>query len=684
MALGSLGTLSVKIQVSLQRFLRQLQETEDRLKKTSTKFKQIGKSMSKFITVPLNLAGGMAIKTGMDFEKGMSKVRANLGLTVEQMEILENKAREIGKTTKFSATEAAEAMNYMALAGWDTNQILDSLKATLDLSVASGEDLASVTDIVTDAMTAFKLKSSEAERFVDVLSTTSSSANTNIKMLGEAFSYAAPIAGTLGATVEDSALALGLMANQSIKSSMAGTALRSILTNLSAPTEKVKETLNKLGIEISKTEDGSFDFGNTMLSLRSAFSKLTKEQKTSAAQTIAGKFAMSGLLAVVDATQEDFDKLSGKIEKSSGRAEEMAKVVGENLSGKFAQMKSAIEEVSLIIADRLMPVVEILTKVVITLANKFGNLSPTLQTTIIVIAGIVAAIGPLLVAIGGIITILPTLVTALATITGPIGLTIAAVMGLAAAGIVLYKNWDVLRTKIQNILLSIANVYVKNFNDISNFITDIMNLIQDTIMVTLNLITENWKEFKNNIKSIVDSFISYISNSISNFATVYEEVWNSLKDITVNILNNIKEKITTIVDFILDKISAVLSKISKFKEAVSGIGSKIGSGVKTFTSTKISKLKEAVSGIGSKIVSGVKTFASNMNIRTYATGTNYVPNDGLAYLHKGEAVIPASQNKAGMNGITVNVTGNTISNSRDADKLANTIVSKLRMAGVNP
>jgi phage-related minor tail protein len=208
------------------------------------------------VTGVVAAAGVAAVKTAADFDSGMSQVSAVSGATGSDLEALRDKAREMGEKTKFSASEAAEAMNYMAMAGWKTEDMLGGIEGIMNLAAASGEDLATTSDIVTDALTAFGLTAQDSGHFADILAAASSNANTNVSMMGETFKYAAPVAGALGFSAEDTAEAIGLMANAGIKSSQAGTSLRTIMTNLTGPITLVGEKLGEVTVETANS-DGS-------------------------------------------------------------------------------------------------------------------------------------------------------------------------------------------------------------------------------------------------------------------------------------------------------------------------------------------------------------------------------------------------------------------------------------------
>lgn len=301
------------------------------------------------------LAGvaGYSIKVGSSFEAGMSKVQAVSGASNEQLQRLSDKAKEMGATTKFSATEAADAMNYMAMAGWKTEDMLNGIDGIMNLAAASGEDLATTSDIVTDALTAFGLTAQDSTHFADVLAAASSNANTNVSMMGETFKYVAPVAGSLGYSAEDCAVAIGLMANSGIKASQSGTALRSMFSRLAKPSKEVKEAMEKLNISLTDSHGNMKSLDTLMGDLRNSFNGLSESEKAEMASSLAGQEAMSGLLAIVNASDADFNKLKDAIYGADGASAKMAETMQDNLKGGITILESTTEGLGIKIYEEI-------------------------------------------------------------------------------------------------------------------------------------------------------------------------------------------------------------------------------------------------------------------------------------------------------------------------------------------
>lgn len=295
------------------------------------------------LTSSLKTAAEYCYNVGSSFEAGMSGVKAIAGASGEEFQKLTDKAKSLGASTKFTATEASQAMNYMAMAGWNAEQMLSGIDGVISLAAASGGDLAQTSDIVTDAITAFGLKAEDVGHFSDVLAAAAANANTNVSMMGETFQYCAPIAGALGFSVEDVAEAIGLMANSGVKSSMAGTALRTLFTKLSDEVKITGKNLGEVTIQTSNADGSMRSLTDILNDMRGAFSQLSQSEKSTAAESIAGKYAMTGLLSLMNSGADDVDKLRGAIEECDGASADMAQTMQDNTAGAVTIMQSALE-----------------------------------------------------------------------------------------------------------------------------------------------------------------------------------------------------------------------------------------------------------------------------------------------------------------------------------------------------
>lgn len=418
-ALGYLDLDTSKFKSGLKSALNDLKvfksETatgRDKLAALSSAATSTGKSLTKGLTVPLAGLGTASVAATAKFDAGMSKVKAVSGATSAEMEKLRAKAKEMGAQTKFSATESAEAFNYMAMAGWKTDDMLDGIEGIMNLAAASGEDLATTSDIVTDALTAFGLSAKDSTHFADVLAAASSNANTNVSMMGETFKYVAPVAGALGFSVEDVSTAIGLMANSGIKGSQAGTALRNLFTRMAKPTGESAKAMEQLGISVTDSSGKMKDFDTIMGDLRKGFAGLSESEKAQAASALAGQEGMSGLLAIVNSSDKDFNKLKDSIYNADGASQQMAETMMDNLPGAITLAKSALEGLGIRIGEVITPAI---TKVIQGFTKFISWLSQASDGTVafaVTLGVILASIGPILIVVGTLTRNIMTLIDA--------------------------------------------------------------------------------------------------------------------------------------------------------------------------------------------------------------------------------------------------------------------------------
>lgn len=508
----------------------QLTEVSEGWKDAGDKISGAGKTLSA-ATVAITGLATAAIKTTAEFDSSMSKVAAVSGATGESLDALREKAREMGEKTKFSASEAADAMNYMAMAGWKTEDMLSGIEGIMNLAAASGEDLATTSDIVTDALTAFGLTAADSGHFADILAAASSNANTNVAMMGETFKYAAPVAGALGFSAEDTAEAIGLMANSGIKASQAGTSLRSILNELTGEVVFCGSALGETTIQTSNADGTMRELSDILADCRVAFSQLTERERASAAESLVGKNAMSGFLALMNAAPADIDKLSTAINDCTGSSEQMAAVMQDNLSGQLQILKSQTDELMISFGDMLVPVIRDVIDHVQKFVDKLNNMDEEQRQTIIKIAAVVAAIGPVLIvvgkvisAVGTIIGILPKVKAAIMAVNAvlaanPIGAVIALIAALVTAFIYLWNNCEEFRNFFINLWETVSTAVKTAIDKVTGFLGDL------------------WNSFLESIKSAK----TWGKDMIKNFTDGITEKWNALKDKVAGIAQGIKD-----------------------------------------------------------------------------------------------------------------------------------------------
>lgn len=527
--------------------------------------------------------GVAAVKTTADFDSEMSKVSAISGATGTDLDKLRGKAREMGAKTKFSASEAAQGMQYMAMAGWKTQDMMDGLEGIMNLAAASGEDLASTSDIVTDALTAFGLSAKDSSHFSDILAAASSNANTNVSMMGETFKYAAPVLRSLGYTAEDAALAIGLMANAGIKSSQAGTSLRGAITNLAKPTDTVAAAMDKYGISLTDSSGKILSLRELMEQLRQKLGGLSEAEQAQAAAALFGKEAMSGMLAIINGSDKDFEKLAGAIDNCDGSSEKMANTMNDNLQGQITILMSQLQELAISFGEILMPKIRDIVTHIQNFVDKLNAMDEGQKETILRIGMFVAALAPMLMGLGKVITF---------------SANVSRALGTLSAGLVKAGGFSGVFTKALGLITSPAAIVVGVIAAITAVIIHLWNTNEDF----RNTITAIWQK----IKDAFTTFAAGISERLSALGITFSDVTSAIKTIWdgfCNLLAPVLEAafstiaiaLQTAFNVILgiwDVFSAVFSgDWSGAWEAVKGIFSSIWDGLKEYFSTIIGAVK---------------------------------------------------------------------------------------------
>lgn len=501
--------------------LAKLAQTGEKLKTVGTNISNTGQALLPLTGVVMGL-GTAAIKTGMDFDAAMSKVAAISGATGDELQELRDKARELGSKTKFSASEAAEAMNYMAMAGWKTTDMLSGIDGVMNLAAASGEDLATTSDIVTDALTAFGLTAADSGHFADVLAAASSNANTNVSMMGETFKYAAPVAGSLGFSVEDTAEAIGLMANAGIKSTQAGTSLRSVMTALAGEVKICGESLGEVEIQTTNADGSMRELSDILADCRTAFAGLSESEQASAAQSLVGKNAMSGFLALMNAAPADIEKLSGAISDCDGTSLKMAETMQDNLAGQITILKSALQELAISFSDILMPAVRDIVSKIQNLVDKFNSLDEKTKTIIAKVAVFAAALGPALIVtgkltsgIGSVLSILPKVAAAMGGL--PVLAITAAIAGLVGAFLAFEKSGK-----------SVEEFFDGIQTKISSFLSSVSSFISERLPEFISAFTDKIPEFANFASEFITTLIGFITELLPQLISVAVALINTL------------------------------------------------------------------------------------------------------------------------------------------------------------
>ena len=498
-------------------------EFASKAEKVGQKLTSVGKTMSTAITAPLTAISGASVKTAMNFEAAMSNVQAISGATGDDLKALENKAKEMGEATSKSATDSANAISYMALAGWDTQQMLEGLEPILRLSEAGNADLATTSDLVTDSMSALGIETQSLSRYLDVCAKAQNSSNTTANMMLEAYIGCGGMFRDWQTPIEESAALLGILANRGIKSSEAGTSMNSILVNLIGTTKKTSAALELMGIT-AYDSNGNFRGVETILKdCARAMDTMTDAQKDSVSAALGGKTQMDTFKALISGINGEYDTLKQKITDSDGALNEMAQIMQDNTQGNITKFKSKLEAVGIQIGDILLPNVNKMIDKLSSALNWFSNLDDGTKKVIITVGSLTAAIGPALIVIGKVSTGISAVVKAgkllktamtgikLASFLNPTTIAIAA--GIAGV-VLLIKNWDWLKEKAgelkdwisekwNNIKESVTtsvegmkNAVKEKFNSIVETISSIPSKVGNFFMETKNKIVEKWEETK--------------------------------------------------------------------------------------------------------------------------------------------------------------------------------------------
>lgn len=642
----------------------QFQLAGDKISEVGTKISNIGDSVSRLgqdittkVTVPIVAGFTAAVKTTADFDEQMSKVKAISGATGEEFDALRAKAREMGAKTKFSATESGEAFEYMAMAGWKTEDMLAGIDGIMNLAAASGEELGTVSDIVTDALTAFGLSAKDSGRFADILAAAATNANTNVSMMGESFKYVAPVAGSLGYSAEDVAVALGLMANSGIKADMAGTSLRNMFQRMAKPTKESQAAMDRLGLSLADDTGRMYSFREIMLQMRESFTEinmpleeynrqldemdaaladgtmkqseydktleeLNKQafgaegaEKARAAAMLGGTRAMSGLLAIANATEEDFNKLTEAIDGSNGAAESMANTMLDNLNGQLTILKSQLQELAISFGDMLMPVIREVVTHLQAVVDWLNSLDDAQREQIIKIALIVAAIGPALLivgkvigaigtiisVIGGLVSVIGTVLTTVAGVVAglnPVVLIIAAIIAaVVALGYAVATHWEEVKEAFGK--------FVEYIQPVVDAVIEFGQVLIEFIQTFVQFIGDKIKNFLDKHQTLINAWIITIK---SIFSTGFEVI----KEVVTRVLENIKIVFSTVFEVIKNLLKAATALMkgdwSGAMDALKNAASAAWNGIKAI----FNNLKDGLKNIMESLISNFKTWGKDM------------------------------------------------------------------------
>lgn len=668
------------------------------IEKAGASISKVGAGLTTAVTLPLAGAATAAVKTAADFESAMSNVHAIMGDTYDDS--LTQFAQQLGATTAWSAQEVAQAMQYTGMAGWTAQENIDGLKGILDLASASGTDLALTSDIVTDAISAFGYTAADSALFADTMTAACTSANVSVETLGESYKYCGALAGTMGYELDQVTTALAVMGNNGIKGSQAGTALRSAISNLAAPTKQMKEGMDALGISL-KNQDGSMkSFEEVIANVRTSFSGLGEAEQAAYAKQIFGKQAMAGMLAIINTSAEEYDALAVSIDGSGGAADKAAKTQLDNLNGQLTLLKSAVEGAAIAFGNRMLPYLKQAATWFQGLMDKINGLSDAQMDNIIKWAGIAAAAGPALMIFGKVVSFVGKGVQifnklgiaikaaggVMGLLTSPVMIVIGVIAALIAIVLIVRNHMDVFKNSL-SALSPVFNSIKAHIQSIIAKFQAIMPAVQPVVAFITNacgtVITAAVGGLVGFVSSAIDTMLSVIDSimtilqGVIDFVTGvftgnWELAWNGVAQIFDGIVSGIGSTFKGMINGIISAINGFLGGLNglQIPDWVPGVGGK------TFNMPLIPTL-----GVGTDDWRGgiAQVHERGGEIIDLPRGSRVYPHDKSLEMARREGAA------AGSGSCSVTITGNTFNVREEADieKIGDMIVRKLKKANDN-
>ena len=529
-----------------------------------------GKTLTKAVTVPIVGIGIAAAKVGGDFEAQMSRVKAISGATGSSFEELRQQAIDLGAKTAFSAKESAAGMENLASAGFNAKEIMEAMPGLLDLAAVSGGDVALASENAATALRGFNLDASQSGHVANVFAKAAADTNAEVGDMGEAMKYIAPVANSMGLSIEEVSAAIGIMSDAGIKGSQAGTSLRGALSRLAKPTDAMQAKMDELGLSFYDSEGKMKPLKDQIGMLKDAFKGLTPEQQQNALVTLYGQESLSGMLALIDKGPDKLGKLTDSLKNSDGAADKMARTMQDNMNSSLEQMMGALESAAIVIQKVMAPAVRKIADAVSGMVDMFVSAPEPVQKMIVVIGLIVAAIGPLLVIFGqAVVTIqrvkvgfmalqagLALMETSLAAVILPVLGIVAAIAAVIVIGVLVYKNWD-----------KIVAFGKKAWANITKFVSDAAKAIKEKWGDITQWFSDTWNNIKNGAKGLWDGTIQGAKDAVDSV----KNAWNGIKEWFANLwkgttsgLSSAWDSVTTTLAPFVETIKSIFQPILDF------------------------------------------------------------------------------------------------------------------------
>ena len=645
--------------------LQKIAATGEKLKTVGDNISSAGQKLLP-VTAGVTALGTAAVSTAANFESSMSQVQATMGITkdamstvngesVNTMDTLSALAKKMGSETAFSASECAEALNYLALAGYDTQQMCDTLPTVLNLAAAGGIDLAAASDMVTDAMSALGMGVDEAGTMVDQMAKTASTTNTSVAQLGEGILTIGATAKTVKGGTAELNTALGILANNGIKGAEGGTHLRNVILSLQNPTDKAAACMEQLGLDVYDSEGNMRSLNDILGDLNTSMDGMTAAEKSNIIGQIFNKTDLSSVNALLANTGSTWDDLQQSIIDSGGAAQQMADTQLDNLQGQITILKSALEGLAISFGELLLPAIKMIVGWVQQFVDWLNGMDEGTKKVITTVALLAAALGPVLIVVGKVVSAVGTIMTIVPKVAGvintvktafaalnttmlanPIFLIIAAITALVAAFIYLWNTNEDFRQFWINLWENVKEVAIAVWEAIKNFFTAAWEAISSTAQAVWNGIKDFFSGLWEGIKTIFSTVVEVIKTIITTYfniyktiittvlnaiKTVFTTVWNGIKTVVTTVVtaiqtfittawNAIKNTVTTVLNAIKTVITTVWNAIkSAVTSVVNGIKSTITSvwnGIKSTVSSVVNSIKNTVTTVFNNIWSGIK------------------------------------------------------------------------------